>query len=233
MTGKRYSIRQRLVIGTLAAMVLIFGVIGITAHLVAQHESEEIFSARLATSARVLEALAARQLEKATIAHPIVIALPPELEAAMGDAPEEYGHPYETKIAFQVWSERGDLLARSASAPEAALSPLVAGFSTNRINDELWQVFVLHSGSVWVLAAEKDEVRQEMVEDLGSSVIAPLLIGGVLMLFAVIGRTCTQDFQAQAGIPRANRSAGNAHRTCSHRQRIECLAGPGESRLRT
>lgn len=185
MTGKRYSIRIRLVSWTLASLVFILGAIAIAAHTVARHESEEIFSARLATSARVLEALVAHQFEKATVTQPFVIALPPALEHASGDSPTEYGHPYENKIAFQIWNEQGKLLARSASAPDAALSPLVAGFGRSSVGDEIWQVFVLRSGQVWVIAAEKDEVRQEMVSELGTSVLMPLVIGGVLMLLAV------------------------------------------------
>lgn len=185
MTGRHYSIRRRLVTGTLACMVFILGGIGIAAHEVARHESEEIFSARLATSARVLEALVARQLEKATVSQPIVISLPKALESASGDAPEDYGHPYETKIAFQVWDDGGRLLVKSALAPDSALGPLRAGFSRNTIDDEVWQVFALRSGNVWVFAAEKDEVRQELVSELGMSILVPLVVGGLLMLLAV------------------------------------------------
>lgn len=182
---KQYSIRRRLVSGTLACMIVILGGIGIVAHERARHESEEIFSARLATSARVLEALVARQLEKATISSPIVIALPKELEMATGDEPQESGHPYETKIAFQVRDVDGRLLARSSSAPDVALGTRKAGFSTNTIGNEVWQVFALQSGGVWVFAAEKDEVRREMANELGTSILLPLIGGGLLMLLAV------------------------------------------------
>lgn len=185
MTARQYSIRRRLVSGTLVSMILILGGIGIAAHQMAKHESEEIFSARLATSARVLEALIARQIEKATISLPIVIALPKELESASGDAPKAYGHPYETKIAFQVRNAEGTLLARSSSAPDAVLGPMKTGFSANTIDDEVWQVFALQSGNIWVFAAEKDAIRQEMVSDLGMSILAPLIAGGLLMLVAV------------------------------------------------
>lgn len=165
-------------------MILILGGIGIAAHKIAKHESDEIFSARLATSARVLEALTARQLEDSTASKPVVIDLPKELEHTSDDTPEEYVHPYETKIAFQAWHDNGRLLAKSASAPDNALGPLVTGFSKNTIEGEVWQVFALRSGEVWILAAEKDEVRQEMVNDLGMSIVAPLVIGGLLMLLA-------------------------------------------------
>lgn len=185
MTTTRYSIRRRLVTGTLACMVLILGVIGYAVHDVARHESEEIFSARLATSARVLEALVARQIEMASITQPIVISLPKELENAAGDEPEDYGHPYETKIAFQVWDDEGTLLVKSALAPDTALGPLRAGFSRHSIGEDVWQVFALRSGKVWVFAAEKDEVRQELASELGTSILVPLAAGGVLMLLAV------------------------------------------------
>lgn len=185
MKYTQYSIRRRLISGTLVSMIVILGGIGIAAHQVVRHESEEIFSARLATSARVLEALVARQLEKATISEPIVIALPKELEHASSDDPENYGHPYETKIAFQVWHDTGALLAKSASAPNKAIGPLVAGFSQNQIDGKVWQIFALRSGDVWVLAAEKDEVREEMANDLGLSILAPLVAGGLLLILVV------------------------------------------------
>lgn len=185
MSGAVYSLRARMVGATVACMLLIFGGIGLGAHMVARHESEELFSARLATSARVLEALAARQLASADIGQALVIALPKELESTTSDAPQSFGHRYETKVAFQVWSDEGRLLARSASAPAAPLGKLAPGFSQHDIGGTTWQVFALHSGPVWVLMAEKDEVRQEMAHDIGLSILAPLAIGGVLMLGAV------------------------------------------------
>ncbi|MGW8392699.1 sensor histidine kinase [Pseudoduganella sp. HUAS MS19] len=182
MKTRSYSVRQRLVAATLLCMLLIFLGIGIGARAVARHESDELFSARLATSARVLEALVARQLEHATIAQPIVITLPHELETTLSDEPEAFGHRYETKIAFQVWSADGMLLAKSASAPKKALAPLRAGYSENQTDGANWQVFALRSGNVWVLAAENDEVRQELSNDIGKSILIPLAIGGLLML---------------------------------------------------
>jgi len=185
MKTRSYSARRRLVVATLVCIVLIFTGIGVVAQLVARHESEELFSARLATSARVLEALVAQELSTATLTHPLVIALPPELEASTSDAPEAVGHRYETKIAFQVWRDDGVLLAKSASAPAEALAPLASGFSKHAVGDTLWEVFALRSGRTWVLTAEKEEVRGELAEYIGMSITAPLIAGGLLMLVAV------------------------------------------------
>ncbi|MGZ8321362.1 MAG: sensor histidine kinase, partial [Telluria sp.] len=60
-----------------------------------------------------------------------------------------------------------------------------SGFSEHTIGDTLWQVFVLKSGKMWVITAEKDEVRQELAHYIGMSIIAPLVVGGLLMLAAV------------------------------------------------
>lgn len=183
MSTRRYSIRRRLVNRTMACMLLVLGAISLTAHFYARHESQEFFSARLASSARVLEVLAAHQLETATVAAPIVVPIPKEV--GYGDSASAFGHFYEHKIAFQIWSVDGRMLARSTSAPEGALAPLAAGFSTTRLDEELWQVFTLRSGRVWVQVAENDEVREEMVDQLGTSVLVPVLLGSLLLIVAV------------------------------------------------
>lgn len=182
MIGRSYSARRRLVSATLVCIVLIFGGIALVAQLVARHESEELFSARLATSGRVLEALVAQELSTATLTHPLIISLPPELETSTSDAPEATGHRYETKIAFQVWRDDGVLLAKSASAPAEALARFAPGFSTHQVGDTLWEVFALRSGSIWVLTAEKEEVRDELAQYIGMSITTPLIVGGLLML---------------------------------------------------
>lgn len=184
MNPRLYSGRRRLVAGTLICMLVIFAGIALGAHGVARHESIELFSARLATSARVLEALVAKQLAMATVSAPIVIALPQELETSTSDLPEVYGHRYETRIAFQVWRDDGALLAKSASAPASALALLKPGFSEHDIGGVAWQVFVLHSGNVWVMTAEQNAVREELSHGIGMSILAPLAGGGLCMLAA-------------------------------------------------
>ena len=180
-----FSIRKRLLLGIFLSMIMILGGMGLAAHFVTEHESEEIFSARLATSARVLEVLAAKQLEHATINNPIIIELPDELEHQHSSTEEISGHPYESKISFQIWHSNGKLLAKSATAPDKPLSPLSEGFSKNLIGDDLWQVFNLKSGDVWVMVAEMDAVRGEMAGDLGVAIMTPLIIGSLILLIVI------------------------------------------------
>ena len=122
------SIRARLLVAILLAVSVILGVTAWASYEVAKHESEELFGARLATSARVLEAMVAPAVRDATLAAPLVIELPGELEQAAEEG-SALGHPYETKIAFQIWRDDGTLLVRSMSAPSEPFSPNVPGFS--------------------------------------------------------------------------------------------------------
>jgi len=176
------SIRAQLLTGTVAALLAVLGAVGWLSFEGSAEEAQELFDARLATSARVLEALVARQLERATVSVPIVIALPGPLEAADHDTPGPLGHYYETKIAFQVRDGGGRLLARSASAPEAPFAPLAAGFGTRPFDGRDWRVFSLHSGEVWIQVAERDDVRGELSEKLAFASVAPLLAGIPLLL---------------------------------------------------
>jgi two-component system sensor histidine kinase QseC len=180
-----FSIRKRLLLGIFISMIMVLGGMGLAAHFVTKHESQEIFSARLATSARVLEVLVAKQLEHATIANPIIIELPKELEHQHTSTEEISGHPYESKISFQVWHSNGKLLAKSATAPDKPLGPMIEGFGENRIGDDLWQVFQLKSGDVWVMVAEMDTVRDEMTGDLGVAIMTPLIIGSLILLIVI------------------------------------------------
>jgi two-component system sensor histidine kinase QseC len=197
-----FSIRKRLLLGIFLSMILILGGMGIAAHFVTEHESEEIFSARLATSARVLEVLAAKQLEHATITNPIIIELPKELEHQHSSTEEISGHPYESKISFQIWHSNGKLLAKSATAPDKPLGPMTEGFGKNLIGDDLWQVFKLKSGDVWVMVAEMDSVRGEMAGDLGVAIMTPLIIGSLLLLIVInlIAYRSFQPLQALANV---------------------------------
>lgn len=188
MAVKRtFSIRARLAWWIVGTMLFIVGGMGSWAMLVTNHEAEEIFSARLATSARVLESLTANQLQNAQADKPLIIALPPELEHVHEDdsATAAAGHPYESKIAFQVWHADGRLLARSATAPLIRLGPLKSGFQDHIVEGTTWHVFALQSGQVWVLAAEKDDVRTEMSEELTESILTPIFMGALLLLVVV------------------------------------------------
>jgi two-component system sensor histidine kinase QseC len=175
-----YSIRAILLGGTIAVLLAVLGAAAWIGYEGAQDEADELFDSRLATSARVLATLVAAQ--PADAAAPVVVALPAPLEAARhGDEAGPFGHPYETKIAFQVLDAQGRLLMRSASAPETPYAPLAPGFSTQG----RWRVFTLRSGERWVQVAESDEVRDELCAKLALAAVTPLVAGIPLLLVLI------------------------------------------------
>ena len=176
------SIRSRLIVSLLIALVVILGYTTYSSYSVSRHEADEVFGARLATSARIIEALVANQVAGATVNAPIVIKLPQALEALPHSEQNELGHSYEAKIAFQVWHDDGTLLARSYSAPDKALGDWRPGFSQQAVADKKWQVFTLHSGETWIQVAEQDEIRDELTHDLAVAVMTPLLVGSLALL---------------------------------------------------
>lgn len=128
------SIRSLLLTGCALILLCVSGVSAMFAVQAGQDEADELFDARLATSARVLESLLARQIEHATINAPLIMSLPDPLrrmanahDQAQSDSPPTtvmgalqdwlfghhdietpFGHEYETHIAYQVWAVEFD-----------------------------------------------------------------------------------------------------------------------------
>lgn len=180
-----YSMRKRILFALVLALIVIMSMAAIISYRVALHEADEIFSARLATSARVLETLLARQVEHATIEKPVVIYLPEGLSETDSESDSTLGHPYETKLAFQVWNGEGKLLVRSEFAPEDRLGPLKAGFWEKESAGRSWHVFTLKSNDVWIEVAEEVGLRREIANDVGLTLSMPLLAGFTVLLLLV------------------------------------------------
>jgi two-component system sensor histidine kinase QseC len=72
----------------------------------------------------------------------------------------------------------------------------------NLFGDDVWQVFQLKSGDVWVMVAEMDTVREEMTGDLGVAIMTPLIIGSLLLLIVinVIAYRSLRPLQALANV---------------------------------
>lgn len=176
------SIRSRLIGSLLIALFLILGYTAFSSYSVTRHEADEVFGARLATSARIVEALVANQVSKATLVSPIIIRLPHELEGLPNAEQSDLGHQYEAKIAFQVWREDGLLLVRSVSAPDTPLGEMRQGFSERQVAGHDWHIFTLRSGDVWVQVGEQGSIRDELTHDIASAVMMPLVIGSLALL---------------------------------------------------
>ncbi|ATJ84544.1 ATP-binding protein [Halomonas beimenensis] len=171
------SIRRRtlgIVLGVFAASML---VIGLTSYRDAAHEVEELFDARLAQNARLLEGLMRAPLGEVQ-RDALLASLDSALQRAEQADQRIAGHRYEGKVAFQIW--RGErLLLRSASAPMAPFTARRDGYEDVGLDDHQWRVFALSGpgDGLRVLVGEREDVRGELVTAIALRTLAPDLLG--------------------------------------------------------
>ncbi|MFK8333190.1 ATP-binding protein [Pseudomonas sp. BJa5] len=174
------SIRRRtltLIIGLMLLGLALIG--GLNLHD-SNHEITEVYDAQLAQNARLLQGVMRMPLASKEYAE-----LYQAFNTALGEAvPRVDGHPYESKIAFQVWSRQGEVLVHTASAPALHTPPAKPGFSdVVDVHNRHWRAFVLedkHNGlRIWV--GERDDVRADLVERIVRHTLWPNVLGSLIL----------------------------------------------------
>ena len=175
------SIRKRILVrllGLLLAGSLTMGWVG---YHDAGHEIEELFDAQLGQSARVLIALLSTS--QASIA-------PEQLAQALIETTSSHpklGHRYESKLAYQVRSANGTVVARSFNVPELTDTDWQPGFADKQQDGRRWRGYVLEAPetglAVWV--GERSDVRGELVDKIVRGTLVPDLVGIPIMLLLV------------------------------------------------
>ena len=201
------SIRTRTLVLVLGLLAISLATISWKSYKDAEHEIEELFDAQLAQTARLLEGMVARDMPRAA-RESLQRAL--DQASGAGDATRP-GHRYEGKLAFQVWSDGGAVVLRSASAPadlvaglppqsgsshpageetaaraEAAVRPLV-GYHNVSVGEHRWRVFVLQDrrDALWIVVGEREDVRGELVGKIALRSLLPDLVGLPLLALLV------------------------------------------------
>ena len=210
------SIRSRTLVLVLGVLTLSLSLISWRSYRDAQHEIEELFDARLAQSARLLEGMAGSDLSPTSLAA-VQQALDVALIASADDEqhPEQVdGHRYESKLAFQILDDRQHVLLQSAGAPvillprllqQLAASPLrqavlegreplssldgqLVGYHDVPVwEHENWRIFVHRDRTrlYWILVAEREDVRGELVGSITLRSLLPDLLGLPLLALLV------------------------------------------------
>lgn len=195
------SIRTRVLVRALGALAVALTLLSLKGFLDARHETEELFDAQLARSARLIAGMLAQPMPEEGRS-----AVQAALDAviSLNGGP---GHRYETKLAFELVDADGVVLFRSASAPDGLLDavstassqpaarPLperldaLAGYHDVVSGAHRWRVFVLRTGQQesarWVLTAEREDVRGELVGSIALGSLIPDLIGLPLIALLV------------------------------------------------
>jgi len=159
------SIRGRLLIILLILFGLGWLVLAGLTYNSTRHETEELFDAQLAQSARVLLSLSVHELEE---------EVPEQLEQAIiGLKP---GHAYEEKLAFQIWKQ-DTLFLRSSNAPAAHMTGTI-GYSDQTIGGNLWRVFSLteKDRGITIEVGERYELRNELIYKILLDTLLPILL---------------------------------------------------------
>ncbi|MHB1142977.1 MAG: ATP-binding protein [Sulfuricaulis sp.] len=168
------SLRRRLLLILLWSFAAAWLLLAAMSYFSAHHEIEELFDAQLAQSARVLLGLTLHELEEENepdIAGIDIVGVP-------------WGHKYEEKIAFQIWSGE-KLLLRSPNAPVTPMTS-ASGYRDELIEAKSWRVFLLAdpAHSVRIAVGESYEVRDELIFDILLNTLLPILL--ILPLLALI-----------------------------------------------
>ncbi|EPL11234.1 ATP-binding protein [Pseudomonas sp. CF161] len=174
------SIRRRtltLIIGLLLTGLLILSLFNLHD---SNHEIAEVYDAQLAQNARLLLGVMHMPLASKERGE-----LYQAFNKALGDAmPRVDGHPYESKIAFQVWNNQGEVLVHTASAPAFSTPPTAPGFSdVLDLNNRQWRAFILEDSAnnlrIWV--GERGDVRSDLVERIVRHTLWPNVLGSLIL----------------------------------------------------
>ncbi|WP_342608769.1 ATP-binding protein [Vibrio tritonius] len=192
-----YSIKKRLTWSVVILSTLLIMISLIFSFIESRHEIEEVYDARLGQSAKMTllslphvidkleESDASRQLSL------WMSQLETQANKQDNEGPTEYGHPYEQNIVIQYYRQ-GELLW--SSIPDVAKivhEPNFKGYGYVTVNRQEWRYFQLPLANSpdYVIAAEKQSIRQEMMNELALTSTLPQLILipclAILMVFLI------------------------------------------------
>ncbi|SDT58359.1 ATP-binding protein [Pseudomonas prosekii] len=174
------SIRRRtltLIIGLLLAGLAVLSVFNVHD---SNHEIAEVYDAHLAQNARLLQGV--MRMPMTGLEH---AQLYQAFNQALSEAkPRVNGHPYESKLAFQVWNPKGEVLVHTASAPSFIAPPTQPGFSNVAdLKGRQWRAFLLEDKQndlrIWV--GERDDVRADLVDRIVRHTLWPNVLGSLIL----------------------------------------------------
>ena len=190
------SLTRTLTLLVTSTVLLIALVAAAWSYIESNHELEELFDAELAQSTRIVQGLvqhladtqSVEQLPK-TVSETLELPRPDtpgvDFEADNNEIlPGGTGHKYEKKLAFEVWTpEREPLLDTLKADDTEGLTP---GYSWAESSGFRWRVFTLQDPTTgfWIRTAQREDIREELSEELALGNILPLLIALPLLLLA-------------------------------------------------
>ncbi len=183
------SIRRRLLLILLPATLLIWLTNAYFVYVDTRREIKELADAQLAETARALlnllshEYYEERNFRDKQGGKDTVLAdtqrLPPHLAATLEN--------YAQKMIYQMWLDNGELVLRSAGAPDIRLSPLSVGFSDELIGGSEWRVFSLVDPETRMIVQVGERLSQlEQLQDfIAQRILFPVVIATPLLAWLI------------------------------------------------
>ncbi|SDO97814.1 sensor histidine kinase [Pseudomonas jinjuensis] len=178
------SLRRRTLWMVMLSLLAGTGLLALFTYHDSSHEVAEIYDAHLAQNARLLQGVMHMPLAGGDRR-----ALYAAFNEALSHASRQsVGHPYESKLAFQVWNADGASVVRSASAPPFAAPLRTPGFANVEAAGRHWRGFLLPDEQqrllIWV--GERSDVREDLLQRIVRHTLLPYLVGS-LGLAALVG----------------------------------------------
>lgn len=179
------STRQQLLLLLAGILIGTFSLAGILNYFATAEEVQELFDAQLIENARVLKGVMNHSEEHVDWEHMRKSLEETRREVVAADDTMASGHAYEKKVAIQVWTEDGELVLRSPSAPEYSLSPLKEGFYRRHHERHSWHIYTtrMDENDNWLIVAERSDVREELTRNVAASLGLGSLLGFALALW--------------------------------------------------
>lgn len=101
-----------------------------------------------------------------------------------GEASQALREEYQLQMRFQIWNSEGQLLLRSANAPDAQLADS-DGFSESTDADgRTWRHYGIWDDHrhVLILVSEAHDVRNRLVRNIAMHIVTPLVLGLPVLL---------------------------------------------------
>lgn len=188
------SIRFHLLIRLVVVSIVLVGATALFGYWDVKYEANELFDAQLARSARVILSIVESQgsvsgfssiqqyLDENGLA---VMYINFEEPADSGEIID--GHVYETKLAFQIWDDEGNLLVKSYNAPLEPITSMEDGYHLISVDGYQWRTFSLpaEDGKYHCITAERLDVRNDLINKI-SKELYDMFILQVLALTVII-----------------------------------------------
>lgn len=192
------SLTRTLTLLVTSTVLLIALIAAAWSYIESNHELEELFDAELAQSTRIVQGLIrhladTQSLEQLSDTLEETLQLPDlgltdeELEADQDEIlPEGAGHKYEKKLAFEVWTPEGAPLLDTLNADDSL--GLVPGYTWAESTGYRWRTFTLQDPDTgfWIRTAQREDIRQELSQELALGNVLPLLLALPLLVVAAI-----------------------------------------------